>query len=599
MKNKKRIVSVFLTLMLTFSFVPLFSGFSEASSGKWISTWCTSPVDGSVSLASLRLQDIIPARSTIRTELKVTMGGTKLRFKFANTYGKAPVTISAASVARTDGEGKAKIKEKTARSITFNDGSTSVTVGAGKTTWSDEISFATSDLERISVSIYFNDITYITTTGLSNGRTFLSRGSLLTDSTPSRVNDTSLSSVGEINISSGSITYHSIPFLSEVLACSEEPDACTAVFIGDSTLVNDTYLYFADRLYNAGKNNIAVINEAIIGNKLLSDGTGIIGNLYGEAMINRFKRDALTHSNVKYIFVKIGLNDILHQFTKSMSGEVPHVSTDEIIEGYKQLIDLAHANGIKIYFFTKTAWNGYERSFLGQTGDLVWNEEAQKMCDTLDEWILSDNGSDGHIDCSPLRDPSNPTALCPSFTIDGAHLTTLGSIALADLIPVDFVGANPSYVKTAAEINGVDPYKEKNDITERMQNNPSSPAEEETTAPGEEASSEESTTEEETTEETTTEETTTAEVTTRAPEPAEQTTVYIQPVISPVIPETTTVTYSYSEPEKKGVVYNVSDIGVDSIGGNNNIFFLLILITSVTVSAAVIILTVGRRKETF
>ena len=81
------------------------------------------------------------------------------------------------------------------------------------------------------------------------------------------------------------------------------------------------------------------------------------GKTYGDALIDRFERDALNISGVKYIFVKIGLNDILHQFSKSMGNSVPHYSAKAIINGYKELVERAHAKGIKIFFFTKNLMN--------------------------------------------------------------------------------------------------------------------------------------------------------------------------------------------------------------------------------------------------
>ena len=462
-KMKKRVLSVILTLAIVFTAIPLFFCGQANADGHWVATWGSSIVNGSVTIPGLDLRDYIPSQSTIRVEVPVTTNGSYLRFKFSNEFGKTPLVINELSVAKTQDSGSAAIVAGSAVPITFGGGNQSVTIPVGQTVWSDDISFPTKALESISVSMFFRGLTYISSTGLSNGRTFLSKKTL---STPlrSQVSDEKLNSPSEINISSGSITYHTIPFLANIDSYTEDIYACSAVFIGDSTLVNNTYLHYAERLADADYTNVGVINEAIIGNKLLSNGTGLIGNLYGPSLLDRFYRDALDISGVKYVFVKIGLNDILHQFTKSMADDVLKCSTDDIINGYKSLVSMAHERGVKIYFFTKTPWKGYSRAFLGQTNDLVWSQEAQNMCDTLDQWIRNNNFADGYIDAHALANPADPTALCPSFTLDGAHLTEIASIAMADLIPLTYVDAYSSYGRTAAEINGVKPYAEMAEI---------------------------------------------------------------------------------------------------------------------------------------
>lgn len=320
-----------------------------------------------------------------------------------------------------------------------------------------------------------------------------------------------------------------------------------------------------------------------------------MGNLYGDALIDRFERDALNISGVKYIFVKIGLNDILHQFSKSMGDVVPHYSTDDIISGYKDLIKRAHAKGIKIYFFTKSPWKGYERAFLGQTGDIVWNQEMQDMCDELTRWIKKNIYSDGYIDCSPLANPADPYALCPSFTPDGAHLTAIASVALADLIPVSFVGVDKE-LKTSAKLHNVDPYKEKKQIIYDMEH-----PEEKTTAKQEEPTTskrEESTTAKR--EEATTakrEESTTAQApVTTVPESTTFPNYIPQEIVTvPVIGDV-----SATKPQDTPVVtpnYNITDNIPEQIGNGAPIAFLLVLFLVVIISGAVLFLTMGRKNR--
>lgn len=605
MKKTKALLSLLLTVCLL---LPLCGIVSEkaGAAGKWVAAWASSTVNGSVKVSGLSLQDIIPSRSTIRTELTVTTGGSSLRFCFSNQYGAAPIRISEAYVAKTDESAKAAIKENAQARITF-DGRVYVDVPEGGTVWSDDIAFETEALDKLSVSLYFENMTYITSTGLSGGKTYLAAGSALLGTT-SKVKSRVLSGANEITIGSGAITYHAVPFLCKIDTLSNDANACSAVFIGDSTLVNDAYLDYAIRAVNAGTENVGIVNEAIIGNKLLSDGTGLIGKLYGDALVNRFDRDVLSAAGVKYCFVKIGLNDILHQYTKSMAESTPKYNAADIINGYRTLVSFAHNKGIKIYFFTKSAWNGYERSFLGQTGDLTWNAEAQAMCDELDKWIKSNNEADGYIDCSPLADPSDRTKLCPSFTPDGAHLTSLGAIALADLIPLEYIGIKAPNAKTVAQIMNVDPYAEKRNIEKAMEEKKNEPA---TTAQTE---NEEPAT-------TATAPATDIPTTQLLPtEPFTMPATTVPFVIpSTSVPDVTApFTAAYEEPSSyeiydrgsdfdykvKNANYVVNDIGaeeldVDEIGTETPIGFILILFSSIVAAAVVVILTIGKKKEEF
>lgn len=591
MKKLSGIISVVLALILLASPVSGIFTVNAEAAGKWVCSWATSVVDSAVTLSSFSIQDIIPAKSTIRIELKVTTGGEKLRFKFSNEYGAAPITFNELTVAKTVGAGDADIDASTAVPITF-DGNSSVSVPAGKTVWSDPVDFPTKALDALSVSIYFANSAYITSAGLANARTFLGLRSIFREEV-SQCYAADIYSSREVNIASGTITYHTTPFLCEIDTFVPDGKTDVAVFIGDSTLVNDTYLYFAQKLVNAGITNVSVVNEAIVGNKLLSDGTGLIGNLYGKALIDRFQRDALDIAGVKYIFVKIGLNDILHQFSKSMGADVPHYSAEEIIEGYEKLVKMAHAKGIKIYFFTKSPWKGYEREFLGQTGDVVWNKEMQKMCDKLSDWAKTNTIADGYIDCSPLANPADEYALCPSFTPDGAHLTPIAAVALADLIPVSYVGVTDKNIKTAAKINRVDPYKEKKQIIYDLEHPTEKETEESTTK---KPASEESTTKRE---ESTTkrEESTTVPSVTRPSQGTENTTqsVYIpQEIVT--VPVISDETLKY---EGLGVKpnYNIQENTPTEIGNGKPLAFLLVMFTVVIISGTSVFLTLTRKKE--
>lgn len=467
MKKIKAITSVLIVaVMLMMCSVAGLSAFAPqadaASAGTWIASWSTAAVNGSISLpANIQFNDFIPARSVVRTQLQLSAGGLYTRLCFSNEYGTSNLKIGAVSIAKTDTAATAAILTETATPVTFNDGQTSATVKPGEVLWSDSIYFPTNSLEYVTVSVFYPSTTYIKTGGLYGGRSFLNIAA-----NESAINNKNTNASNEIQIASGAITYHTVPFLTRVDVRSTYADAYSVVFLGDSTLTNEAYHYFAQRAYTAGYSHVGFVNNSIVANRLLHDGTGLIGNLYGKAVVDRFDRDAVQMTGAKVVLVKIGLNDILHPMTESMKGVAPYSSVEDIIAGYEQIIRQARAAGMKVYFFTKTAWKGYEREFLGQTGDLSWTKDAQKMCDQLDEWVKTTNLIDGYFEMSAMDNPVDSDALLPALTTDGAHLTELGAVAMADLIDPAIIGAYS--LKTAASINGVNPYASRQSVIDQF-----------------------------------------------------------------------------------------------------------------------------------
>ena len=150
---------------------------STNKDGKWIAGWGTSPVDFYISLKDYLKKDVslfnvLKAGTTTRTEFTVTASGKMIRLYFSNEYGKTPVTIDAVSIARTEPVEPACIIGGTAQNVTFDGGKTSLTIPAGKTVVSDEIEFPTSALEKLSVSMFFENQTVVNTSGLYSAVTY-------------------------------------------------------------------------------------------------------------------------------------------------------------------------------------------------------------------------------------------------------------------------------------------------------------------------------------------------------------------------------------------------------------------------------------------
>jgi lysophospholipase L1-like esterase len=95
---------------------------------------------------------------------------------------------------------------------------------------------------------------------------------------------------------------------------------------------------------------LSVLNEGIIGNRLLNDSPvqaagGRFGSVLGQAGLTRFERDVLAQSGAKYVIVGLGINDIA--FPGSLTPATEGIKAESIIAAYRQLIMRAHQRGIR------------------------------------------------------------------------------------------------------------------------------------------------------------------------------------------------------------------------------------------------------------
>ena len=92
----------------------------------------------------------------------------------------------------------------------------------------------------------------------------------------------------------------------------------------------------ARRLAARKGTGVAVLNAGISGNRVLGDGAGL-------SALARFDKDVLMQTGVTHVVVMEGINDI------GIARSNPSPSAADLIAGHKQLIERAHARGLKIY----------------------------------------------------------------------------------------------------------------------------------------------------------------------------------------------------------------------------------------------------------
>lgn len=455
MKRFSKLICVITSVIMLTALIPGLSLASEASDGRWVGSWSTAPIKSGIQILNGNYTDYLSARTTVRSTITPTLSGNTIRLKFSNIYGSDTVYINETTIAVT-GDTDDEIDTSTLKQVTFNNGSKYANILPGNELYSDEIEFPVEALKKISISTYYENSTNLMTSGLSGGVSYTALGF------GNKTHKKNLSSLAtKLDLTSGTITYHTIPFLIN-LDVKRTDDAYSVVIIGDSTVTNDTYLFLATKLIKNGITNVGVLNESIIGNRVIYDGASALGNLYGYSLLSRFQKDALSQAGCKYIIVKEGLNDILHPMTKSMKDIAPYASVDEIIDGYKTIAGQAHKNGKKIFIITRTPYKGYTRDyFMSSDADLEWSQKGEDMIDDINRWITNYSGGyfDGYINADPMRDKSDPTKLMNQLTLDGAHLTSYGQIALADLLTPESYGQSGKNLTPLSSILNIDPYK--------------------------------------------------------------------------------------------------------------------------------------------
>lgn len=393
---------------------------------RWVGSWSTSPIHAGINFHGLKLNNFL-FFTTARTIIRPTLDGDRVRILLSNRYGSRALKISAASIASLRDGALMSAEKQSITPLTFG-GKPEVVIPAGGEVLSDTADFHVEALKKVAVSLYVR-AAVMSTKGLYGSQTWLSPGN--------RTSNAAFVPLWHLILHSRTTTFYTNPFLAR-LDVLRDDDAHAIVIAGDSSLVNEIPYKIKERLMKAGKNNIAVLQQALQGNRVLSDGMGTVGNLFGESLLKRFEKDVLSCPGVSAILVKCGFNDIAHPRTKSLRGKIPVVSVQQIADGYREIIRRAHEKGAKVFLVDKSPSKGFERK-LFFSSDLQWSEELQQQLDLLNEWIENNDEADGFFNVDFLRDGTDPFALNPAYTPDYVHLNSAGQQAFVDKLSEDML----------------------------------------------------------------------------------------------------------------------------------------------------------------
>jgi len=385
-----------------------FSGSMQAADagGKWIGTWATAPYaldNSSTKPGDLKIGgDNVTVREIVHTSI----GGDAMRLELTNEFSAVSLTINAVEVGLSSGAASDGMTAGSGHVVTFG-GKTSVTIPAGAIAVSDAVDIKLAPQRNLAISLYvpmqtLPQLSYHSFAATSNyiakgdqtAAATLTDGKKITACFLLKAVDvqTSAKGAGAVVAFGDSITdgAHSTPDTNR-----RWPD------------------FLAGRLLANGKTkNLSVLNVGIGGNRMLHDGTG-------PSALARFDHDVLALDGVKYLVILESINDIGGNQRKTNN-----VTADDLIWGLTQLVQRAHAHGIKVIGATLTPYGGAGYAY----------PPGQEIVEAVNNWIRTGGVVDGYVDFyKATQDPANPTHFLPAYDCgDHLHPSDAGYKAMGD-----------------------------------------------------------------------------------------------------------------------------------------------------------------------
>jgi lysophospholipase L1-like esterase len=347
---------------------------------------------------------VLLAGSTLRQTVRVTVGGSAVRVRFANTFGRTALPITTAAVALP--AGAAAVVPDSCRVLTFG-GRRAVVVPPGAQFVSDPVDLPVGAGERLTISTY-----------LASGQA----GAELTGHPGSRT--TSYLVKGD---------RHAAPDLPDAVGVEhwflisgvEVPATGPAfVAVGDSLTdgrgsTTDGNDRWPDQLFDRNAGPAAVLNQAAGGNRVLDDGIG-------PGVLARLDRDVLAIGGVDRMLLFAGVNDI---GTAADTPAAQRQVAADLLVAYRQVVERAHARDIRVYGATLTPFGGHDY-------DSPHREATRQTLNAALPGIF-----DGVADFdAAVRDPAHPSRLAAAYdTGDHLHLTPAGYHSLAHAVPLEWL----------------------------------------------------------------------------------------------------------------------------------------------------------------
>jgi len=378
----------------------------------WVASWTAAPhapigTGGPFGAASYN-------NVTLAETLRVSEGGERVRVRFTNRYGPAPLAIGQARVVRLDDRGAEM--PGTSRTLTFG-GRPGAVIPRGAPFASDAVAMAVPALGRLKVEFFVPGETGPCTCHLTGLDT-------LAVSPPGNFVGKPFqpASTSQVRAFLAAVEVDGRQARGTVVAYGDSITDGVGSTPGANRRWPDV---LAERIQAAGL-HLAVANQGISGNRVLSPGMG-------ESALARFDADVLSLPEVKYLIVFEGVNDIGQRFGGGRRGgpnipglDQPQIDVEQMIAGYKQLVARAHEKGIKVYGAPIGPYKGAA----------YWTEEGEAARRRINDWIVNGGAFDGVIRIDQaFADPADPARIRDGYHMgDHLHGTDAAYKAVGDAI---------------------------------------------------------------------------------------------------------------------------------------------------------------------
>lgn len=354
---------------------------TKATDLVWTGSWATAP-------QAVEPNNMPPApglaHNSFRQIIRVSLGGKIVRLKFTNLFSKSTITLKSVGIAVS--KGGSLIDKKTSKLLKFN-GKKEVVLAPNSELYSDEVQFSLVPGSRLAITICYGEVP----ADLSGHPASRTTSYLLAGNK---------STVADFSNAVPADRWYTINRLEVLAAKTAGAIAVLGNSIADGrgsgiSKQNRWPDVFSDRLLkNPATSQRGVLNLGIGGNCVLLGGLG-------QTALKRFDRDILSQSNVKWLIVSIGINDI----GGCRSAEAATKVAEDLIAAYIQIIAKARAQGMKVYGAPILPFG---KSFY----DADYRQSAWV---TVNNWIRTSRQFDAVIDFEPaMHNPEIPNSLLPN-----------------------------------------------------------------------------------------------------------------------------------------------------------------------------------------
>jgi lysophospholipase L1-like esterase len=402
----------------------------------WVASWTASPqgpYPAGWAVAQPNLSFALPrgdtdgaTDQTFRLIVKPDLWSKTIRLRLANTFGSRPVTLGAVTVGLQSIGGN--LLAGKAQQVLFG-GKPEVVIPVGEELYSDEVALDVDPADplleghNLAVSFFVK--------GASGPLTWHCDAFYTSYLTAPGSGD----HTGDKNEAAFPFTTTSW-FLLDAVEAQADPDTAVVCAFGDSITegVNSTLNgsdtwpdVLSRRLHSAYGNKISVVKEAISGNTVTrcprNGGTSVNGPSAGD----RLDRDVFGVAGLRYVVWLEGINDL----------GACLVSADEVIQGYKEVVERLHDKKIKVIGATVVSSFG---SPIDSNGFPKIDVERRKINNFIRTGSLFDAVAD--FDAATL-DPATGSIkapMQPNQTIGGPgellHPNRVGYQAMAETIDI-------------------------------------------------------------------------------------------------------------------------------------------------------------------